>query len=319
MHGIHEAPLMVTPCSPVFGDVIVDPGLDRSHPPDHAGGHRHRIVRVEIRRLLGELLSRSSLRLREDGRGRLVFPNRRRVEAGVVTQNRGVPFWPVVADSYALLDERVVPRHELHDSLFAAEQFVIEPHAFAADRPATFGCQVAFQFLTGAHHRFPNADLDLPIETIPGSGIEVVRTTNFPLQFFELNACRIGVGRHQCADRPEPHGRVLLQGLGPHFSHRGQISQLVRDPIVNARIRRTGCRRRGSGLRWRGGEVLDRFGGWRSVFVVGERLLQALHGDRLHERRLHVIGIASQRRRGQAKCRAVSPGRLRLFREGSQG
>ena len=141
----------------------------------------------------------------------------------------------------------------------------------------------------------------LPIEAVAGGGIEVVGTPQLPLQFLELNACRIGIGGHQFADGPQSHGRVLLQCLGPHFPHRSQVGQFVRDALVTAGIHGSGGGGRGIDPRGRCREVFDRFRDGGGRILVGERLLKPLHGDRLHQRGLHIIGIASQRCRGQAK------------------
>ena len=144
------------------------------------------MVGVEVRGFLGELLGREPLRLREDGRGGLRPRDHLRFATGVVAEHGRIPLRLGVADANPLFDERVVAFGELLDPIFAAAEFVVEPHPLAADRATAFGGKFALCLLAGAHDRLPHADLDLPRQPIAHRGIEVVGGEHGALQILEV-------------------------------------------------------------------------------------------------------------------------------------
>ena len=228
MEAVHETPLDVPLRADVFGVVVPDPGLDERLAGEHAGRHRHRVVREQFGGLLHELLARQPLRLGELRR-RGIVPRDGVVELPrVVAEHSRIAFGPVVADPNPFLDERVVAFGELLDAVFPPPEVFIEPHSFPSDGPGALRREVALGFFAGADDRFPDADLDLPQQPVAHRGVEVVRCLHAALQVFEVGAGLVGVGGHQLAGVAKPHCRLLFELLGPHLAQPIELGQLLR-------------------------------------------------------------------------------------------
>ncbi len=330
MKAVHEPPLLVASGAPVFRDVIVDPRLDRGHAADHTGGHRHRVIGVEIRGLLGELFRGESLRLGEDGRGRLGACDHLRFEAGIVAEDGRITLRLGVADADALLDERVVALGELLDPVFAAAELVVEPHPFASNRAAALGGKLAFRLLARPHDRLPHADLDLASQTVSHRGIEVVGGEHGPLQVLEVGPRLVWIDCHQLPRIPQPHGSFLLELLAAHAAHRVELGEFPR--VAHGLPRGCGriagwrglsagpgrCLRRGQRLELRSRLLPVFLGGiFLRCLVVGGLFisLESLESDRSHERSIDVVGVAPERSHRQPQGGPMGAGGLCLAGE----
>ena len=318
VQAVHEPALHVALRAHVLGVVVANLGLDERLPGEHAGRHRHRVVRKQVGRLLHQLLAGEPFRLGEL-RGRGLGPRDRVVEhAGVVAQHRRIPLGPVVADADPLLDEGVVAFGELLDPPLATPKVFVEPHPLPADRAVALGGEVALRLLPGPHDRLADADLDLAGEALAGAGVEILGRLHGSQQFLEVGARAVGIGRHPLAGVAQAHGRLLLQDLGPHLAQAGEFGQfggVVRDVAGGGGgrgIRVGGRRRQRLRVVRRGGRV----GGILGVASLGLR--EFLGGHSVHEARLDVVGVAPQRRHGQPQGRRMGAGGLRLPGERGQ-
>ena len=325
MEAVHEAPLDVALRAHVFGVIVPDPGLDEGLAGEHAGRHRHWMVREQFGGLFHELLTRKPLGFIEH-RGRGLVAGDGVVELSrVVAEHHWVAFGAVVADADAFLDEGVVAFGELLDAVFPPPEVFIEPHPFPSDGPGALRREVALGFFAGADDRLPDADFYLPQQPIAHRGVEVVRCLHAALQVFQVGAGLVGVGGHQLAGVAKPHCRLLFELLGPDLAQAielGQLLRIVRDVAGRRQRPWVGCGRRQLLERVasrivcsRGGFVVIRL----AVQADGRLgLLQALECDRVHERRIDVVWVAPEGRHSEPEGRLVGPGGRSLFRQRRQ-
>ena len=278
---VHEAPLLIAAGAVVLGVVLQDPGHQRRRPADNPGRHRDRTVRVELRRLTGDLLAGHPLRFDKCPRGEVG------ADHGLAIDHRGVVLRLGVADADALLDEGVVFLGELLDLLLASLQVGCHLHPFPADRRPSLGGEVAVGLLPRPNDRLTNPHFELSGQPRCSASVQVVRPADFLLQLLEFLAGLIRVGREQLPGLTDADGRVLLLLLGPDATLRVELKQFV---------------------------IAGRSGGKRRRRRLGERLGHAdLTPSRLaDDRRFLVIGVATERRLRQPDCGGVGTGGLGL-------
>ena len=221
MHGVHEAPLLVAVGPPVLGVVVEDLGHEWGGPADDPCRHRDPLIRVEGRRLAGDLFAGDPFRLLERPRRQLVADRRLAVDDGGVVLGLGV------AHADALFDQRVVLFRELFDLLLAPLELAGEPQPLAADRGPTFRGQVAVGLLSGADDRLANPHFELGKQSFPGAGVEVVGGAQLLLDRLELVTGQVGIGREELPGRADPDGGILLQELGANATGAVQFGEFI--------------------------------------------------------------------------------------------
>ena len=243
---VHEAAHLVAVGAVVLGVVVQDLSHERGRPTHDPSRHRDPLVRVERRRLAGDLLTGHPLRLLEGPRGQFGADRRLAVDHGGVVLGLGV------ANADALFDQCVVLLRELFELLLTPLKLAGEPQPLAADRGPALRGQVAVGLFPGADDRLTNPHFELGEQPFPGAGVEVVGGTQLLLDRLELVAGQVGVGREKLPCRPDPDGGVLLQELGANATGAVEFGELV----VAARRSRDIGRRRAIG-RGRPRNLLD--------------------------------------------------------------
>ena len=288
MERVHETAFLIAADTVVLRHIVLNAGLDRCHPPEHTGCHRHGMVGIQFGSLFCELLGRQAFRFREGGRGRLGSRDRREFTAGIVAEHGRIAFRLGVAQPDALFDQRVVTLGQLLDAILAALQIVVETHALTPNCPGPFSGQIAFGLLAGADDRFPYADLDLSAKSVPHGRIEVVRSEYGPLQILELGPGAIRIHGHALAGVSQPHGGFLLELLSPNLSHRVELGEFGGSGVGTPNGPRRDGRGRVGGNRLRRGQGFE--------FALRRRaILQLSQGDRTDQRCINVVGVAAER------------------------
>ena len=265
-----------------------DAGHEGSCPRHDTGGHRHRMVGPERWRLHGHLLAHAALRLDEHPRRRLG------TDDGLLTDHLRVILGLGVSDPDALFDESVVPLRELHETILAALQFRVEPHAFAADRGTALVGEVTVNLFAGADDRLPNARFKLPLQTASRGLVEIRGQPHLFLHRLELISRGIRIADEQLPGVADSHADIALELLcgdtatcGDRFEFRG---------IPGGQADTGGRQDSGIGLD-------GRFDG----ACLRERRLA-------DDDRVLIVRISSQRRLGEPDRRGGGTDRPRLLR-----
>ena len=204
---IHEAALLVASRALVLGVVVQDAGHEGGCSRHDTGGHRHGVIGPERRCLHRHLLAHAALRLDE-------YPRRRLgTDDGLRADHLGVILRLGVGDANALLDKGVVSLRELHETILAALQFRVQPHAFAADRGTALVGEVTVDFFAGADDRLPNTRFKLPLQTASRGLVEIRGQPHFFLHRLELISRGIRIADEQLPGVADSHADIALELL----------------------------------------------------------------------------------------------------------